>query len=143
MCLYLFKLLAEGTWQGCWLVLRGFLKLISRDLVKNWNCVCEHHQEFKLLIMSLPMKSIYKDILKKVFCYINSRNCILHVCENCSGLDDVRNFITNCFNETTLILMRKYTCSGYHQIKQLLNKLTSSVDEYITLLANKVFALHS
>ena len=37
MRLYSFKLLAEWTWQGCWLVARGYLKLISRDLVTNWN----------------------------------------------------------------------------------------------------------
>ena len=43
--------------------------------------------------------------------------------------------------KTTLILTRKYhTCSGYQQTTTM-NKLTSSVDEYITLLANKVFAL--
>ena len=37
MSLYSFKLIAEGTWQGCWLVARSYLKLISQDLVTNWN----------------------------------------------------------------------------------------------------------
>ena len=70
-------------------------------------CVCKHHQNVKLLTMSLPLKFDYKDILKKVVCDINSRNCMLHVSQNCLGLDGVRNFITIISMKTTSTLTRK------------------------------------
>ena len=92
--------------------------------------------------MSLPLKFDYKDILKKVFCDINSRNCMLHVCENCPGFDGVRNFITNCFNENNINADEEITYMQWVSTSRTtMNKLTSSVHEYITLLANKVFAL--
>ena len=86
----------------------GFLKFCEKQpkQVVNVNsscrhkvCVCKHHQNVKLLTISLPLKSDNKDILKKVVCNINSRNCMMHVCENYPGLDGARNFTINCFNE--------------------------------------------
>ena len=103
-------------------------------------CVCEHHQNVKLLTMSLPLKFDYKDILKKVVCDINSRNCMQHVCENCPGLDGVRDVITNGFNENNIVTDEEITYTQWISTdKTTMNKLTP-VDEYITLLANKVFA---
>ena len=105
-------------------------------------CVCKHNQNVKLLKMPLPSKFDYKDILKKVVCDINSRNCMLHVSQNCPGLDGVRNFITNYFNENNIDTDKEII---YMQCistdRTTMNKLTSSVDEYITLIANEVFVL--
>ena len=52
MRLYSFKLLAEWTWQGCWLVALGYLKLISWDLVTNWNLLEFTHESKSQLIKS-------------------------------------------------------------------------------------------
>ena len=83
-------------------------------------CVCKHH----------------------AVCDMNSRNCMLHVCENCPGLHGVRNFITNCFNENNINTDKEIPYMQWiSRDRTTMNKLTSSVDEYITLLANKVFAL--
>ena len=96
---------------------------------------------FILLTMSLPLNFHYRDILKKVVCDISSRNCILHVYENCPGSDGVRNFITNCFIENNNDTDTEITYMQWMSTdRTTMNKLTSSVDEYITLLANKVFA---
>ena len=66
---------------------------------------------------------------------------MLPVCETCPGLDGVRDFITNCFNENNIdtdqeIIYMQWISTD----RTIMNKLTS-VDKYITLLANKVFAL--
>ena len=67
---------------------------------------------------------------------------MLHVCETSPGLDGVRNFITNCFNGNNIDTDKEITYMQWISTdRTTMNKLTSSVDEYITLLANKVFAL--
>ena len=105
-------------------------------------CVCEHNQNVKLLTMSLSLKFDFKDILKKVVCDINSGNCMQHVCENCPGLDRVRNFTTNCFNENNIDIDQEIACMQWiSKDRTTMNKLTSD-DEYITLLANEVLALY-
>ena len=97
---------------------------------------------FILLTISIPLKFDYKDILKKVICDINSRNCILHLRENCPELDGVTNFMTNFFienyidNDEGIIYMQWISTD-----RTTMKKLTSFVDKYIALLVNKVFAL--
>ena len=67
---------------------------------------------------------------------------MLHVCETCPGFDGIRNFITNCFNENNIDTDKEITYMQWISTdRTTMNELTSSVDEYITLLANKVFAL--
>ena len=73
-------------------------------------------------------------------CDINSRNCLQHVCENCPGLHGVRNVITKCFNENNIVTDEEITYIQWISTdRTTMNKLTS-VDEYMTLLANKAFA---
>ena len=66
---------------------------------------------------------------------------MLHICENC--LDGVRNFINNCFIENNNDT-GKEIITYMHWVstdRTTMCKLTSSVDEYITLLHNEAFAL--
>ena len=67
-------------------------------------CVCEYHQNVKLMLLSLPVKIDYKDVICKAVCYIDTRNCMLHLCENCPGKQDIHDYLINCFtnNENEL-----------------------------------------
>ena len=67
-------------------------------------CVCEYHQNVKLMLFSLPVKIDYKDVICKVVCNIDTRNCVLHVCKNCPGKQGIQNDLINCFtnNENEL-----------------------------------------
>ena len=45
--------------------------------------VYEYHQNIKLMLLFLPVKIDYKDVICKAACNINTRNCmLLIVCEN-------------------------------------------------------------
>ena len=50
-------------------------------------CVCEYHQNVKLMLLSLPVKIDYKDVICKAVCNVDTRNCMLHLCENCPWSD--------------------------------------------------------
>ena len=67
-------------------------------------CICEYHQNVKLMLLSLPVKIDYKDVIYKVVCNIDTRNCMLHVCKNCPGKQGIQNDLINCFtnNENKL-----------------------------------------
>ena len=67
---------------------------------------------------------------------------MLHLCESCPGLDGVKNLITNCINENNIDTDEEITYIQWISTdRTTMNKLISSVDEHITLLANKVFTL--
>lgn len=40
-------------------------------------CVCEHHQNFKLLTSQIPEIFDYKKLLSKIVCNIDFHNCML------------------------------------------------------------------
>ena len=67
---------------------------------------------------------------------------MLHLCESCPRLDGVKNLITNCTNENNIDTDEEITYIQWISTdRTTMNKLISSVDEHITLLANKVFTL--
>ena len=48
-------------------------------------CLCQYHQNVKLLVSVIPGNFEYKDILSKVACNIDLRKCMLHLCSDCPG----------------------------------------------------------
>ena len=57
-------------------------------------CVCQYHQNVKLLISAIPGNFEYKDILSKVVCNIDLRKCMLHLCSDCPGKTNLNKFLT-------------------------------------------------
>ena len=43
-------------------------------------CVCQYHQNVKLLVSVIPGNFEYKDILSKAVCNISLKKCMLHLC---------------------------------------------------------------
>ena len=67
-------------------------------------CVCEYHQNVKVMLFSLSVKFDYKYFICKAARNIEIRNCMLYVCENCPGKQGTHNYLINCFinNENKL-----------------------------------------
>ena len=60
-------------------------------------CVCQYHQNIKLLVSVIPGNFEYKDILSKVVCNINLRKCMLYLCSDCPGKTNLNKFLTEHF----------------------------------------------
>ena len=60
-------------------------------------CVCQYHQNTKLLVSVIPGNFEYKDILSKVVCNIDLRTCMLHLCSDCPGKTNLNKFLTENF----------------------------------------------
>ena len=99
-------------------------------------CVCEYHQNVKLMLLSLPVKIYYKDAICKAVSNIDTRNCMLHVCKNCPGKQGTQNYLINCFtnNENELDEDISYM-QWISTDRTTMNKLTSTIEEYINLLS--------
>jgi len=46
-------------------------------------CVCTYHQNTKLLVEALGSDFTYKDLLAKLVCSTENKDCMLGRCENC------------------------------------------------------------
>ena len=59
-------------------------------------CVCQIHQNVKLLTHVLPSTD-HKYLLSLMVCDVGSRNCMLRSCENCPGVEFVRDHVAALF----------------------------------------------
>jgi hypothetical protein len=60
-------------------------------------CVCEHHQNVKLLTAAMPANEDYKQMMEKIVCSTENRNCMLHLCESCPGKHAIEVYLTDLF----------------------------------------------
>jgi len=59
-------------------------------------CVCEIHQNLKLLLAAVkPLKLDYKQLMAHQVCDISARECMLHGCPNCPGKGAVKTYLRN------------------------------------------------
>ena len=56
-------------------------------------CACTAHQNIKLLLSSVNLHKDYHEFLELIVCNRNSKDCIMHRCESCPGVNAVKNFI--------------------------------------------------
>jgi hypothetical protein len=62
-------------------------------------CVCEHHQNIKLLMPAIPQHTEYTDLLKKIVCSINSRVCMMQVCDKCPGKTALNEYLLQLYSD--------------------------------------------
>ena len=62
-------------------------------------CVCEYHQNAKLMVFATPGVTDYKALIEMVVCDIESRDCMLHSSENFPSIDMLIKFLTTKFKE--------------------------------------------
>ena len=66
-------------------------------------CVCEQHQNVKLLLASLPGPKLdHKCLMEKVVCDVSDRNCMLHRCEKCPGAANLKEYLQSVFTERSI-----------------------------------------
>lgn len=56
-------------------------------------CVCQTHEDVRLLISALGIKTYYRDLITPVVCNEESRTCMLRLCENCHTTAQIENFL--------------------------------------------------
>jgi hypothetical protein len=108
-------------------------------------CVCEYHQNIKLLLDSVPGPKLHhKFLMENLVCNISERNCMLHRCEKCPGSASLREYLQTVFLErsiedddqltfrqwthtdgTRLITRQELACDVLEEIIQQINSLTS------------------
>ena len=60
-------------------------------------CVCTYHQNTKLLIEALSSDVTHKDLLAKLVCSTESKECMLGRCKDCPEDEQLRNFLYEFF----------------------------------------------
>ena len=61
-------------------------------------CVCQHHQNSKLLVAAIPQEKDYREVLNKMVCDLDNRECMLHYCNMCPGKDGLCKYLLDVFN---------------------------------------------
>ena len=67
-------------------------------------CVCEIHQNLKLAAAAIPVRIDYKDLFLKIVCSTENRECMLHRCSNCPGIDALKSFLEQLFDRADMDL---------------------------------------
>jgi len=65
-------------------------------------CVCQYHQNVKLLLAAIPQHNDYKDLLLKIVCNTENRQCMLHLCENCPGKTALYDYLLGLFSDNDI-----------------------------------------
>ena len=56
-------------------------------------CVCQYHQNAKLLNDALPIDVNYQDVLFKIVFDLQNHNCMLHACDKCPGKEALQEYL--------------------------------------------------
>ena len=62
-------------------------------------CVCEIHQNSRLIYAAIPGKTDYKEFLSKFVCNTSNRDCMLHSSICCPNLNEVEKYLLNLFEK--------------------------------------------
>ena len=104
-------------------------------------CVCTYHQNAKSLVSAVDWEYSYNDLMKIVVCDINSREFMVHCCNNCPGnhaLSEVLSTeLIDMKNET--IVVQQWQKTDRHTFLLY----TSSIDEFAESLVENVDLLTS
>ena len=57
-------------------------------------CVCTMHQTLVLMLSTVNLDKSYHDLIVKVVCNRENKNCMLHRCDACLGIKAAKQFIT-------------------------------------------------
>ena len=105
-------------------------------------CVCEQHQNAKLITAVIPDSHDYKDLLEKIVCSVNDRKCMLHLCESCSGKLGLEQYLSDlfCLHDFDSDDMMTYK-QWAHTDRTAIFCITASVQEFIQTACNSFESL--
>ena len=88
-------------------------------------CVCEQHQNAKLLVAALPEQFDYNNLLSELVCNLNDKNCMLHSWSQCRGRPQLQKALEKILDHNGFDVDDSIKCKqGFIQIE--LNLLTCS-----------------
>lgn len=116
-------------------------------------CVCPIHENVKLLIDGVNLKSItaesqrpiknYHDCLDRMLCEVQSTNCLLGLCNKCPGLTNIIEQLEQNFEEKLIesVNYKQWVTTE----RTSLQTLISNVDEFLQFLSSGLskLLLHS
>ena len=104
-------------------------------------CVCTIHQNVKLMLAALNTRTEYPELIEKLVCDVNSRNCMLHRCEACPGKPALKQYLEqlteNDYDPEDDITFNQWV----HVDRSNLVTQQLTVEEFIDELVKKVDAL--
>ena len=105
-------------------------------------CVCESHQNVKLMLASIPSNEDYRHFLGKLVCDITSRFCMLHRCDSCPGTESLSQYITelfssNGFEEDDIVVFKQWR----HTDRTTLDTLQEPLPSFVSKLVFQLDAL--
>lgn len=76
-------------------------------------CVCTQHQNVKLMLFALPVKEkvTYHDLMDKMVCSVESKECMLHRCNSCPGKDGLMLYLqqlTDAADDSDLVHYKQW-----------------------------------
>lgn len=58
-------------------------------------CVCEYHQNVKLMLHALSIQETASALMAMTVCSLENQDCMLNACSQCPGLAPLKNFLRN------------------------------------------------
>ena len=92
--------------------------------------ICEYDQNFKLLASKIPELLEYKDLLKRIVCNTNLRNCMLRRCDHCPTMNSLRTYLLELFNMHEI---ENLLCYQWQKDKNFytMMQLNSTIEEFL------------
>ena len=102
-------------------------------------CMCDNQQNLKLMVSALPENVDYKDIMVKLVCSLDSRDCMLHHCLQCPGTDKLKSYLEQIFNDDVVDLDDSVQYKQwFHDEQTKLQSVVDSVENFIDSLCSSV-----
>jgi len=91
------------------------------------------------MIAALPgFSESYKELMQKLVCSTESRECMLHRCSNCPGIDQLRTFLEGLFDSADndsddIVAYKQWTHDGQSKLQSV----TETVSDFINTLCSR------
>lgn len=63
-------------------------------------CVCTKHQNVKLMLGAVDLERNYHDLMEMIVCDRESKECMLHRCPSCPGIEPLQTFLESKLQKT-------------------------------------------
>ena len=105
-------------------------------------CVCQQHQNVKLLMAAIPDNCDYKEYLAKLVCSIENRTCMMQSCDSCPGKTTLIEYLTELFstNDFDMDDIINYK-QWMHTDRTNLVSLQISLQEFIDAICDAIDSL--
>ena len=114
-------------------------------------CVCTAHQNITLLLKAINLDKTYHELLEMIVCDRHSKECMLHRCPNCPGVEALKEYLesaTLTYTEARFvndkedsqeadeseITFNQWSCTD----RALLTKHSTSASNFVELVSEKL-----